>query len=467
MLSYTIMIIEVKTKAFLSDFLRSINKAMATDCTLHKGCGKCRVRLLSGIWESGGKTLSAPADAVACITRLRGVTGTIEIPEKIPVSNQILREWQTPSPLPFSEFPLIAVDMGTTTLAAVRIEKGRIVKSASTFNGQLPFGDNVIARIAAAESRFSDLRRALLCSIGALLEEVDFQSAYRIGVAGNTVMNCFLHGISPRSIGTYPFKAPQLIFPERNDLWGDLPVVTVPSLTGLIGGDITGALFESPLEEGELLLDLGTNCEMVFCSASGLYGTSAAAGPAFEGAGISCGSRAVEGAIDRYTPQGFRVIGDTRPRSLCGSGLVDFLAVEHAKGTLNRFGRFTSGAKRFDIAPGVSVTEADIAELLKAKAAVSAAISSLERCCGEKVRKLKLAGGFSQYLDLDSARGIGLLPPLPATVCGNLSLAGAARCAAAPETLPLMGETAKKIREIHLNDVPGFEEDFLAALLLL
>ena len=255
-------------------------------------------------------------------------------------------------------------------------------------------------------------------------------------------------------------------FPERCDLWGNVPVTTVPSLTGLLGGDITGGLWESPLEEGEMLLDLGTNCEMVFCTGSGLVGTSAAAGPAFEGAGISCGSRAVAGAIDRYAADGFTVIGGSSPRSICGSGLVDFLAVERRKGTLNRFGRFTSGAALFEIAPGVSVTEEDIAELLKAKAAVSAAVRSLERHCGAKVKKLKLAGGFSRYLNLDSARAIGLLPPLPATLCGNLSLAGAARCAVSPGEGEQMAETAEKIRELHLNDVPGFEEDFVSGLLL-
>ena len=222
-----------------------------------------------------------------------------------------------------------------------------------------------------------------------------------------------------------------------------------------------------PLEEGEVLIDLGTNCEMVFRTASGFWGTSAAAGPAFEGAGISCGSRAVTGAIDHYKGAGnFSVIGNTTPKSLCGSALVDFLAVERKKGTLSPFGKFVSGQKRMLIAPGISVTEEDISELLKAKAAVSAALKALEKVCGEKIRKIKLAGGFSRHLDLDSARQTGLLPELPAEVCGNLSLAGALRCAAEPQTVEKMAELAKKIREIHLNDVPGFEEFFTSGLLL-
>ena len=468
MVSYTIMIIEVKTREILSDLLRRTGKGMKSDCTLHKGCGKCRVKLLSGLWESGGKLLPAPASAVACVTHLKSCIGTIELPEE-EVSPPLAAEtWNHVPELPQIAEPVIAVDMGTTTIAAARIEKGSIVKSVSAFNRQIPFGDNVMSRIASSKENFTPLRNALLETIHELLEELDYKSVERIGVAGNTVMNCFLHGIPPFSIGFYPFKAPQLLFPERGDLWENKRVLTLPSLTGLLGGDITGGLYESILEEGEMLIDLGTNCEIIYRSSSGFYGTSAAAGPAFEGAGISCGSRAAAGAVDHYFADGgFSVIGGGTPQGICGSALVDFLAVERGKGTLDRFGRLTSGAKSVELAPGITITEEDIAELLKAKAAVSAAIKTLEQYCKEPLRRLKIAGGFARYLDPESARKIGLLPPCPALICGNLSLAGAAHCAATPEILEEMAGLSKKIREIHLNECPGFEANFTAGLLLL
>ena len=467
MLCYTIMIVEVKSHEYLTDFLRRSGLELSTACFLHKGCGKCKVKLLSGIWESEGKLLPSPGTAIACVTRLKSCIGTIEIPDAKPAVPQVLQDWQSPLPLPTCPEPVIAIDMGSTTLAAVRIEKGEIVKKASTFNGQISFGDNVISRIAQGKENFNAVRNALLDSVQMLLEQLESSSVKRIGAAGNTVMNCFLHGIAPDSIGVYPFKAPQLFFPERDDIFPPLPLVTVPSLTGLLGGDITSALYEAPLEEGELLLDLGTNCEIIFRTSAGYVGTSAAAGPAFEGAGITSGCRAVPGAIDHYRKRNeFSVIGGLSPRGLCGSALVDFLAVERESGALSSYGRFVSGESFVEIVPGVTVSESDIAELLKAKAAVASAVKALELFTSEKVKKIKLAGGFSQYLDLNSARRIGLLPPLPTKIAGNLSLGGAARAALLPDTVEEMKQYAEKIREIHLNEIPGFERLFTESLLI-
>jgi ferredoxin len=120
------MIVEVKSHEYLTDFLRRSGQEMATACSLHKGCGKCKVKLLSGIWESGGKILPSPGTAVACVTRLKSCIGTIEIPDAEPALPQVLQEWQGTMPLPSLPEPVIAVDMGSTTLAAVRIENGRI-----------------------------------------------------------------------------------------------------------------------------------------------------------------------------------------------------------------------------------------------------------------------------------------------------------------------------------------------------
>ena len=173
------------------------------------------------------------------------------------------------------------------------------------------------------------------------------------------------------------------------------------------------------------------------------------------------------GAIDHYESTGFySVIGNAEPAGLCGSALVDYLAVERSSGNLTSFGRFRSGRSSAEIAPGVTITEADIAELLKAKAAVAAAVRTLEQYCGEKVKKVKLAGSFAQYLHIRSARKIGLLPDVPAEICGNMSLAGAAWAASAPDLLEEMALQAKKIREVHLNEIPGFETFFREALLL-
>ena len=462
------MVIEVTTHELLSEFLRRTGRGLPGDCGENRGCGKCSVELLTGLWESGGKILRAPCSAAPCVTKLKSCIGSIEVPEPSSAAPKVSADWgHVPAPLPRNEIPVIAVDMGTTTLAAVRIEKGRIAASETALNGQCAFGDNVMTRIARACGAFGELRAALLDSIGLLLEKLEVRSAGRIAVAGNTAMCCFLHGVDPAPIGTAPFAAPQVLFPERKELWHGLPVFTVPCITGLLGGDIAAGLHESPLSEGELFIDLGTNCEMVFRTRSGLVGTSAAAGPAVEGCGISCGSRALPGAVDHWRgPGNFSVIGGVPPRSLCGSGLLDFLAAARRSGILSAAGRFTSGASLFEIAPQLTVTEGDVAELLKAKAAVSSAVAALEKHTGSAVRRLKLAGGFSRYMDPDSARRIGMIPDPPLLSCGNLSLAGAARLACEPDLLSEMTVPPGKLREVHLNDIPGFPELFTAALKL-
>lgn len=467
MVCYTIMIVEVDKQCILSEFLLRNGSGNLPVCALHKGCGKCYVKLLSGIWECSGKILAAPATVMPCCTRLKSCIGSIELPDSFQRSPQIAVAWEGALPLPVQKNSVIAVDMGSTTIAGVRIEEGNIVKQAGVLNRQCRFGDDVISRIEKSEKDFTPLRNALLESVEELLAELNCENVEIIGTAGNTVMNCFLHGVSPASIGCFPFRAPQLFFPERNDLFGGRTLITVPSITGLLGGDIAGGIFVSELEEGELFLDLGTNCEMIFKTKDGLFGTSAAAGPAFEGTGITSGSRAATGAVDRYRGQGdISVIGGGKAVSVCGSALVDFLAVERKKGALNGFGRFVSGKSSFEIAPGVAVSESDIAELLKAKAAVGSAVQALEKYCSFPVKKLKLAGGFSRFLDLGSARSIGLLPAVETKVCGNLSLAGAAYAALKPSAVAEMAKNAEKIREIHLNDIPGFTEMFAKNLLL-
>ncbi len=461
------MVIEVTTHEILSEFLRRTGRGLPGDCGENRGCGKCSVQLLTGLWESGGKVLRAPCAAVPCVTKLKSCIGSIGVPETPSAAPKVSADWDHAAPLPRNEAPVIAVDMGTTTLAAVRIEEGRITASGTALNGQCAFGDNVMTRIARSGESFGELRNALLDSVGLLLEKLDIKSARHIAVAGNTTLCCFLHGINPAPIGTAPFAAPQVRFPGRNDLWHGLPVYTVPCITGLLGGDIAGGLRECPLEIGDLFIDLGTNCEMVFRTPGELVGTSAAAGPAFEGCGISCGSRALPGAVDHWRGPGkFSVIGGGAPRSLCGSGLLDFLAEARRSGILSPAGRFTMGASLFEIAPQLTVTEGDIAELLKAKAAVAAAVAALEKHTGFIPRRLKLAGGFSRYMDPDSAKKIGMIPDLPVLSCGNLSLAGAARLACEPELLPEMAFSSGKLREIHLNDIPGFPELFTASLKL-
>ncbi|MPN02962.1 hypothetical protein SDC9_150183 [bioreactor metagenome] len=162
----------------------------------------------------------------------------------------------------------------------------------------------------------------------------------------------------------------------------------------------------------------------------------------------------------------FSVLGGGEPRGLCGSAFIDFLAVERAAGHLNEFGRYQPRAETMTITPEIFVHEYDIEQLLKAKAAVWAGIRTLEEYCGRRANRIYLAGGFAQNLDLEHAVAIGMLPERTYEIVGNTSLGGAARLAAAPETTAELERLIDLPREVPLNTLPGFEDNFIDGLLL-
>ncbi len=412
--------------------------------------------------------IPVPAEVAACQTRLVGDFGEIEFTPPFFTAPAVEKSFSGVC-LAKSSDPVVAIDIGTTTLAAVKISNGAVVASAGAVNGQNLYGDNVVSRIAmAAEtSGMQKLRSALLDSLADLTEQLDISDVRRIAVSGNTVMTSILHGVDPSPIGSYPFTPPVRQFPTRNDLLFSLPVLTVPCISGYLGGDVVAGLYVSALRPGEMLVDLGTNCEVVMRTSDGWFGVSAAAGPAFEGAGLRSGCGAVSGAVDHYyAPGNFSVIGGGIPGGICGSAYVDYLAVERNCGRLNEFGRFIPPGPIRTIAPGLEVGEDDIELLLKAKAAISSGISVLEKTCGIAAKRIFLSGGFASGLDLDHAVSIGMLPRREFIKLGNSSLAGAAALATAPELMPELKRLSDLPREMPLAEISGFEQAFINALLL-
>lgn len=309
-------------------------------------------------------------------------------------------------------------------------------------------------------------------SVNEPLDRLEPDGVARIALAGNTVMSCLFHGIDPSPIGVMPFTPPCRIFPVRGAAElglraGDIPVLTVPAIAGYVGGDLTAGLLETPLRPGELLVDIGTNCEIILQTEQGMFCTAAAAGPAFEGAGIHCGSRAVPGAIDHYFGRNScSVIGGAAPAGLCGSAMIDFLAVERRLGHLNEFGRIQPPADCFEAAPGVTIYEWEIEQLLKAKAAVWAGIATLAAYCRTPVKKLFLAGGFARYLDFGNAVACGMLPDCELEAVGNTSLGGAARLAVQPGLAAELERLIDLPKDIPLNLLDEFEDNYIDGLLL-
>ena len=460
----------------LSDVLADEGVRLDLRCGGHGACGRCRVTLVTGRWTVAGRLVEAPAEANACQTMLASESGRISIPESSLLQNATagtaLETWNGCAPMPACPQVTIGFDIGTTTLAAAAFQNGRCLGTASCYNPQAAFGDNVMARISAAKTHFGEMRECLLVAMRGLMGELALEMPpARVAVAGNATMTCIFHGIDPTPLGAHPFALPQWFFPAVSasciGLPDDVLIVTISPASAFIGGDIVAGLGEVALQPGEAFMDLGTNCEMVIRLPDGTYcGTAAAAGPAFEGAGISCGCRAIPGALKSYVSStDFGVIGDGDATvGVCGSGLVDVLAAWKRSGRLSPFGRFQPPAESVEVVHGIALTEEDVSKLVVAKAAVAAGFQTLAKHCGVSVSRLVLAGGFAQYLNLENARAIGLLPDVPTITVGNTSLAGAVRLSCTPELSKKQEEP--KMEEFLLNDDPAFENAFIDAMRL-
>ena len=430
------------------------------------------MRLLSGRWFENGRQLDAPAEVFACQTVLLSERGTVEVGQtsRLPDRDGVIaNEWRTARPLPKHDATVVGFDIGTTTIAAAALCNGKIAAQSSRFNPQAVFGDNVISRISASCAHLDEMRTSLLQTMREMLAELPTPSC--VAVAGNPTMTCIFHGIDPTPIGCAPFMVPQKSFaPVSGEYLGllyNINIYTVPLVSAYLGGDVLGGMAEAQLSSGDLFIDLGTNCEMLFRMEDGCVGSSSAAGPAFEGAGISCGMRAVPGAITHFHTIGdFDVIGGGRPLGLCGSAMIDLLAIERSDGHLTKFGRIQPKADSISLANGIAITERDIETLLKAKAAVHGGILALEKHCGQTAKRLVLAGGFAQYLDVSNAVSIGLLPRRGCRVVGNVSLASALRLAATPEHSVELEKLSSAITEVPLNLIPEFQDYYIDSMML-
>ncbi|MEM7624121.1 MAG: ASKHA domain-containing protein [Planctomycetota bacterium] len=405
----------------------------------------------------------------------------------------------------------VAVDIGTTTVVVLLVDlsNGEIVARASDFNRQMHLGDDVLTRINLCMIDVANLRRLRSAvveeTLGPLIRQALKLAGARatelagVVVSGNTTMLHLLAGEDPSPMGVVPFT-PRFVEHRRFmaralDLKLDrdhtLPVHLLPSAAAYIGADVVGGVVASNLlyDPGPLLLiDVGTNGEIILQNDGQLFGCSTAAGPAFEGAGLSHGLRAGRGAIDRVEIEGepftlrHHVIGGVPPVGLCGTAYLDFLAQARAGGLLTPAGRFAQtlspqAAARISSAPGygrmfrvtsdVSITEADIAQLLQAKAAIAAGILTLlgqTQLLAADIQRVYLAGGFGMSLNLDNAISVGLLPgfkPEQIELVGNTSLAGAYLALMDHSFLNELSDIGRRIKTIELNQTPEFEDRYL------
>ncbi len=406
-----------------------------------------------------------------------------------------------------------ALDIGTTTLvlSLVDMESGRTLSTSSDYNRQARAGDDVIGRIAyAEEGGLDELQDLVLKTIGQLIKEamqplqpIEGYDITALSVAGNTTMVHLFLGLDPRHIRYEPYipvtNIPPLVRAKDLGLGicPDAPVYILPGRAGFVGGDITADVLASGMHDSKdltLLIDVGTNGEVVVGNDELLVACSTSAGPAFEGGEVVCGMRATGGAVERVRlrpnlePE-MEVIGGGRPLGLCGSGLIDLVAQMFLAGLIDKKGRIQkTGSKRIRSSEEglayvlaepsgparkeISVSDADLANIIRTKAAIYAGCSVLLKAIDKSFDDLDtvcIAGGFGNYIDVENAITIGLLPDLPRDrfdFIGNAALAGAMLALLSKEK----GGEALRIYEdmtyIELSTSQAFFDEFSSATFL-
>lgn len=383
----------------------------------------------------------------------------------------------------------IAVDLGTTTLAAqlLDLQTARVLAVKTALNPQASCGTDVMSRVehAVASGGAQQLTGLIREEIGRLIHkllvsaQVPPEALRRVTVVGNTVMHHLFSGIDlepmshvpfePLSDGLQTFSACDLGW--KLGLSKETRVSFLPCLGGFVGSDILAGMLATGLAEREkltALVDLGTNGEIVLGDRNGLLCASTAAGPAFEGARISMGMRAATGAIYQVHAECDRLacatLGGTQPTGICGSGLVDAVAAALDIGWVRANGRITTASKVLPLEAPVELTQTDIRQLQLAKGAIAAGLRILLETYGAQisdVQNVYLAGAFGNYVRLSSAIRIGLLP-FPETtihVVGNTALLGA-KIALFTDDLEFATIRAKT-RHLSLNADPHFQDIYV------
>ncbi|MBC3889706.1 DUF4445 domain-containing protein [Acetobacterium paludosum] len=407
----------------------------------------------------------------------------------------------------------LAIDIGTTTVVAALIDmsNGRELSSMSCLNGQKIFGQDVITRINYAmiqkngtliqqKTILTDLKNLIAKIIAECHREYDLTAndIYEVTVGGNTTMIHLLAGIDPSSMGTAPytpgFRGP-LILSGINDL--QLPVsknclvYCLPSVSAFVGGDITAGILACSIQQNPgniLFIDIGTNGEMVLSKGGKLSACSCAAGPALEGMNISCGMRAANGSIEEVKLRGdgadisvaISVIGNEKPKGLCGSGLLSAVAELNRTGILRKSGRLldhplvekVAGKKHFiiDQENDIYLTQQDIRQVQLAKGAILSGIQAMvqanEMTFGE-INQVMVAGQFGANLKAESLTGAGLIPSEledVITYVGNTSKSGAYLCLLSTEERATGEKIVDEVSYIELSRLAGYEKLFIKAM---
>ncbi|MCD6491376.1 MAG: DUF4445 domain-containing protein [Candidatus Korarchaeota archaeon] len=412
----------------------------------------------------------------------------------------------------------LAVDIGTTKIVAYLIDlvTGKKLDSESEYNAQLSYGEDVVSRVGYAlehEGGLKTLQKAAVDTINFLIKRFESKlnirasEIYDVSVAGNTVMEYLFVGKNPEPllVTKYKVEIPREAFIlNASDLGLNVnpraKVYCLPNAGRFLGGDTIGDILVSGMHKSpeiSLLIDIGTNVEVVIGSEGWLLATTAAAGPAFEGWGVRFGMRATNGAIEsvKIDPQSlkakYKVIGNTKPKGICGSGLIDLLSELFRNGIIDALGKFNRKIKSPYVREGIDgyeyvvvpkensatgtdivITEKDIANLIDSKSAACAAISVLMkkmRLSVEDITRVYICGAFGSYINPNNATAIGLLPEFTNAriiYLGNGSVGGAYLTLVSSKFRDEAVEVAKLLAYYDLLKDADFMDEYLAGFVL-
>ncbi|MBU0971255.1 MAG: DUF4445 domain-containing protein [Proteobacteria bacterium] len=504
----------------LSFALAEAGHGVRADCAGAGTCGQCRVQL------PPDASLSQPTDAervlltdlemkagyrLACQVRSsRFQTMAVCLPEGAPAECRVTLSGVRRRGCRVG----VAIDLGTTSVELVLcdLDDGTPLVSARGKNAQTCHGDDVVSRIAAAQNPeigIAKLQGLAVRTINRLLSaclkagKIKANAVARAALAGNTAMTLILAGMDPGSLGRYPYQPVITDLPEHTagtlglDLDPKVPVYLFPAVSGFIGGDTISALMAWDFDRDQtcLLVDIGTNGELVLCHRNRFFAASCATGPAFEGARISCGMPAMEGAIDRMDMDSesgkfvWHVIGSQggiKPAGLCGSGIVDAVAGLRRANLLSPGGLLDPGAflvTKTDnslwvelVAPtdaqhgrALVLSQKDIGEVQLAKAALCAGIELLLlRSGADHIDQTLLTGAFGAGFDYTKAVAVGMLPKAVLTgrveAFSGLVATGAVMGLVDPKIADRALALSRTIEVLELGGDPEFADRFIAAM---
>jgi uncharacterized 2Fe-2S/4Fe-4S cluster protein (DUF4445 family) len=403
----------------------------------------------------------------------------------------------------------VAVDLGTTTVVTqlIDVSAGMVMDTEATYNSQINFGEDYIRRIIYGEENdaFAQLQTRLANDVNDLImtvasrQRVDLQNITSCICSGNTAMTHFLLQLDTTRIRREPYVASADFVPPIRAAEAGIHInkrgllYCLPSVAAYVGGDIVSGVLSTRIYEQDgvsLLVDIGTNGEVVLVHKEWIVCASSSAGPAFEGSGVKHGMRASTGAIEKLqinenSSIEWETIGNCQPIGICGSGLLDTLAELTSHQIIDRTGRFSSSSdarfsegdngRQFQLVPSqngheqIVITQADINNLIRSKAGVFSAIRVLMEATQtrpEDLNAIYLAGGFGNYLNIHHAVEVGMLPDIPVEkihFVGNTSMRGAKAVALSCEALKTAEELAANMTYFDLMSHPGYMDEFIKA----